>query len=134
MSLQLKISVYYCMVFYRFDILYTVLYCYWYQIQTRSLCGTKPLLPLSTKNCNPYCLILLVISLQGIGYFQKFQDTIINGFSNNIKSNIHPFTLFCSVSQEVGYSKELVTPRSDMRGSAVLLHTHSLKFSKINIK
>lgn len=118
MSLQLKTIVYYCMVFYRLDILYTLLLLV-SEIQTRSLCGTKALLPLSTKNCNAFCLILLVISLQGIGYFQKFQDTIINGFSNNIKSNIHPFTLFCSVSQEVGYSKELVTPRSDMRGSTV---------------
>lgn len=134
MSLQLKTIVYYCMVFYRFNILYTLLLLV-SEIQTRSLCGTKSLLPLSTKNFNAYCLILLVISLQGIGYFQKFQDTIINGFSNNIKSNIHPFTLFYSVSQEVGYSKELVTPRSDMRGSTILLHSlHSLKFSKRNIK
>lgn len=68
MSLQLKTIVYYCMEFYRFDILYTLLLLV-SEIQTQSLYGTKPLLHLSTKNFNAYRLILLVISLQGIGYF-----------------------------------------------------------------
>lgn len=69
MSLQLKTIVYYRMVFHRFDILYTLLLLV-SEIQTRSLCGTKSLLPLSTKNFNAYYrLILLVISLQGIGSF-----------------------------------------------------------------